>query len=133
MQSHIKLLGILHIVSSLLALFGGLIALLVLGGIGGIAALAGDSGGEDGLAAAGVLSIIGVGVFLILLVLSLPGAIVGWGIYRFRPWAKSMGIVISAFDLIGFPFGTALGIYGIWVLTHSQTEPFFRRLPAPAR
>lgn len=133
MESHIKLLGILHIIASALTLLGGLITLVVLGGIGGIAAMAGADSGDGDMAAAGVLTIIGIGIFVILLVVSLPGVICGWGILRFRPWAKTMGIVISAFDLLGFPFGTALGIYGLWVLTHAQTDPFFRRASVPAQ
>ncbi len=129
MESHVKILGILRIASSALTLVGGLIAVTVLGGIGGIVALVGGSETEDSLAAAGVLSILGAGVFLILLVLSLPGVICGWGILRFRPWAKTMGIVISAFDLISVPVGTLLGIYGLWVLTNARTAPLFRPRP----
>ena len=31
-------------------------------------------------------------------------------------------IVISVLDLLNIPFGTALGIYGLWVLTKPETE-----------
>ncbi len=126
MESHVRVLGMLHIALSVLMLFGGIVALLVLGGIGGIAAMVGGQDAENSLAAAGVLGIIGVAVFLILFVLSLPGIICGWGIMRFRPWAKTLGIVMSAFDLLNVPVGTILGIYGLWVLTNNATEPLFR-------
>ena len=126
MESHVRILGLLHIALSVIMLFGGIIALLVLGGIGGIAAMVGGQDTENSLAAAGVLGIIGVFVFLVLFVLSLPGIICGWGIMRFRPWAKTLGIVMSAFDLLNVPVGTILGIYGLWVLTNNATEPLFR-------
>jgi hypothetical protein len=29
--------------------------------------------------------------------------------------------------LFSIPFGTALGIYGLWVLLRRETEPLFRR------
>ncbi len=127
MESHVRILGMLRIALSVLMLLGGIVALLVLGGIGGIAAMVGGSETENSLAAAGVLGIIGFAVFLILFVLSLPGIICGGGIMRFRPWAKTLGIVMSAFDLLNVPVGTILGIYGLWVLTNNSTEPLFRQ------
>jgi hypothetical protein len=36
-------------------------------------------------------------------------------------------IVISALDLLSVPIGTVLGIYGIWVLTRTETEALFAR------
>jgi hypothetical protein len=35
-------------------------------------------------------------------------------------------IVLSGFDLINIPFGTALGIYGFWVLLNRETEQMFQ-------
>jgi hypothetical protein len=31
-------------------------------------------------------------------------------------------IVISALHLLSFPFGTALGVYGLWVLLNEQSR-----------
>jgi len=47
-----------------------------------------------------------------------------------RPWARVLTIVISAFDLLHVPFGTALGVYGLWVLLSSQGEALFRKQQA---
>ena len=59
------------------------------------------------------------------LVLLLPGLVVGIGLLKLRPWARILGIVMSALDLTHIPFGTALGIYGLWVLFNRETERLF--------
>ena len=69
---------------------------------------------------------IGGFVFILLLVLSLPGLIIGFGLVQLRPWARIAGIILSALDLVSVPpFGTALGIYGLWVLLNRETEQMF--------
>ena len=51
-----------------------------------------------------------------MLVLSLPGIIAGVGLLKFRPWARIVTIVLSALNLMNIPFGTILGVYGLWVM-----------------
>ncbi len=33
-----------------------------------------------------------------------------------RPWARTLAIVMAVLSLLKLPFGTALGIYTLWVL-----------------
>ena len=66
------------------------------------------------------------------MVLSLPGIIVGVGLYQRRSWARIGGIVLSVFELIMVPFGTIVGIYGLWVLLSKETEPLFAPPGAPS-
>jgi hypothetical protein len=68
---------------------------------------------------------IGAFAFLVLLVISLPGLIAGIGLLQFKPWARILAIIVSALDLIHIPLGTALGIYGFWVLLSRETEMLF--------
>jgi hypothetical protein len=42
--------------------------------------------------------------------------LLAWGLYERQPWARVLGIVVGFLALIRIPFGTALGIYTIWVL-----------------
>lgn len=42
--------------------------------------------------------------------------LLAWGLYQREPWARMLGIVIGILALVRFPFGTALGIYTLWVL-----------------
>jgi hypothetical protein len=130
MAQHVKILGILHIVFGALFVLGGIIVLVVMGGIAGLVGASDQS--ADNPAAIPVLAAIGAGVCVLCLVLGLPGLISGIGVMQFKPWARILMIVISALDLLNIPFGTALGIYGLWVLLNRETEQLFQRPPLPA-
>ncbi len=54
------------------------------------------------------------GVFLALF--GVVHLVLAWGLYERQPWARVMGIVVGCLALIRIPFGTALGIYTLWVL-----------------
>ncbi len=123
MASHVKILGILHIVFSVLGVLVGIGVLVVFGSL----ALFGAASQRDGdVVALPLLGGIGGLAFLFILIFSLPGLIAGIGLVKLKPWARILGIVISALDLISIPFGTALGIYGLWVLLQNETEALFR-------
>src|SRR5579864_3417854 len=129
MAQHVKILGILHIVFGSLCVLGGLIVLAVMGGIAGIVGASDAS--QDAAVAIPILTAIGGFVCILCLVLGLPGLIGGIGLLQYKPWARIVVIVLSALDLIHVPLGTALGIYGFWVLLNPQTEALFRA-PMPA-
>jgi hypothetical protein len=42
--------------------------------------------------------------------------IAGYGLLNRRPWGRVVAIIAAILALIKFPFGTALGIYTLWVL-----------------
>jgi hypothetical protein len=65
-------------------------------------------------------------VTIVVLVFSLPGLIAGVGLLSFRPWARILTIVISVLELPAFPFHTALGVYGLWVLLSVEGTALFR-------
>jgi hypothetical protein len=127
MAQHVKLLGILHIVFGALGVFGAVVVLLI---FGGVSALVAADHSPDSVTAIPILGFIGVFVFILVLALSLPGLIIGIGLVQHRSWARLGGIILSAFDLLGFPFHTALGIYGLWVLLNRETEQMFGVPPA---
>ncbi len=129
MAQHVKILGILHIVFGGLGVLGAIVVLLIFGGISAVVGLSDRS--ADSAVAAPILGVIGIFVFILVLALSLPGLIIGIGLLRFRPWARIAAIILSAFDLFGVPFHTALGIYGFWVLLNRETEQMFA--PPPVR
>ena len=129
MQTHIKVLGILHIVHGALGVLAGIVVLTIVGGVlGGIGAAAGgiDKGGAPDLIAMLVGGIGGL-VFLAILLLSLPGLIGGIALVRFAPWSRIYMIVISALFLVHLPVGTAMGVYGLWVLTRPEAEALLSR------
>ncbi|HKV06092.1 MAG TPA: zinc ribbon domain-containing protein [Candidatus Acidoferrales bacterium] len=50
--------------------------------------------------------------------------VIGWGLLDRQPWARILGIIVGFLLLLRFPFGTAVGIYTLWVLlpAHSGRE-----------
>lgn len=130
MATHIKVIGILHIVMGAIGVLIGLAFLLFFGGLAGVVGL-GDRT-HDNLAAIPILGMIGGFLFILIAVLSLPGIIAGIGLLQFRPWGRTLGIILSAVHLFNVPFGTALGVYGLWALLTPEAEALFRREPIPA-
>jgi len=122
MAQHVKILGILHVVFGAIGVLGAIAALLI---FGGVSALVAADHSSDSLAAIPILGVVGGLVFILVMALSLPGLIIGIGLMQFRPWARMCGIILSAFDLLGFPFHTTLGIYGLWTLLNRETEQMF--------
>ena len=112
METHTKVLGVLNIVSGVLGL---LLALVIVVVFGGVTALVGADGDADAVAAP-IIGLTGMAFVFFIVVLSLPSIIIGWGLYGLRPWSRVAGIVLSIVSLISFPFGTVLGVYGLWVL-----------------
>jgi hypothetical protein len=131
MQSHVKLLAILNIVFGSLLVLAGVIVMVVLGGIG--LAGAASTNSEDAAVALPILGGIGGIIFVVLLIIGLPQILAGWGLLNYKPWARILTIVLSVLHLFSFPLGTALGVYGLWVLLKPETEALFRQPPmAPA-
>jgi hypothetical protein len=129
MAQHVKIVGILHIVFGALALLGGVIVLIVMGGVAGFVGASDQS--ADTQAVVPLLGGIGGLVFVICLVVGLPGLVGGIGLIQYKAWARIVVIVLSALDLFNIPLGTALGIYGFWVLLNKETEQLFLRPPLP--
>ena len=67
-----------------------------------------------------------VGTFL--LASAVVGLLAGWGLLNYRPWARLLALILGVIWLIHFPFGTALGIYTLWVLMPAESEREYRRL-----
>jgi len=59
---------------------------------------------------------------------AIAGLIAGIGLLAHSPWARMLTIVLGCISLIHFPFGTALGIYTLWVLVPESADAEYRRL-----
>ena len=125
MHTHVRTLGILHIVFGSLGVCLGLGVMLLFGGIAGIVGMADP--GEDAMIAIPVLGIVGTMIFVVTLLLSLPGIIAGIGLLSYKEWARILTIVLSFFHILNIPFGTALGVYGLWVLFSPESVAIFER------
>lgn len=123
METHVKVLAVLFIVFGAL---GVLAALGIMAIFGGTMGLVGATAQDEGTAIAlPIIGLTGTLLTIFLLVVSLPGLVAGFGLLSFRNWARILGIVLSAINLIHIPFGTILGVYGLWVLLSKETERLF--------
>ncbi|HPT24977.1 MAG TPA: hypothetical protein PLZ95_01075 [Bryobacteraceae bacterium] len=122
MLTHVKILAWLH---------------TVLGAIGVLAGFALFSGAmavaeifRAGVEEAGIppefLQLAAFVITAVILVMSLPCLILGYGLMNLRPWARILGLVLSALNLLHFPFGTAVALYAFWVLLKPETEAMFK-------
>ena len=128
MTTHVKVLGALFIVFGALYVCLAFFSSMILGTL---ATIVGTQGGDDAAVGAGVLGMVGAAAFVFWLIVGIPGIIAGIGLLKMKRWARILGIVLSALRLIQFPIGTALGIYGLWVLFNKETEALFNGPPAP--
>ncbi len=65
---------------------------------------------------------------MVLLCGAAVGLLAGWGLLEGQPWARMLAIVLGFISLLDIPFGTALGIYTLWVLLPAQSEAEYRQL-----
>jgi hypothetical protein len=122
-DTHVKVLGILHLVFAGLSLLLGLTIAVATGVVTGVVWMAADTG--DAQIAIPFIRLGGTVAAIFCLLWAVPGVIVGVGLLKRQPWARILGIVMSALSLMHIPFGTALGVYGLWVLFHRDTERLF--------
>ena len=54
--------------------------------------------------------------------------VLAWGLFERQPWARALGLVLGILALLRFPFGTALGIYTLWVLAPEQSAREYNQL-----
>jgi hypothetical protein len=130
MQTHVKVLGVLYLAVGGCMLVAALFLLMTMSGVAGIVGAAADP--EDAAIAIPVLGIAGSALAAFLGLFALPSLITGYGLLNFKPWARIVGIVLSAISLINIPFGTIIGVYGLWVLLSKDTERLFDTAPVPS-
>lgn len=124
MDRHVDLLGLLHrLVAGLSALVAASVFVLGLGA----ASLA---WGSERSMAAWVTAAIFLAIAAVLAIWGVLNWWVGRALRRGRgPVARWTAIVLALAHLFVLPFGTALGVYALWVLLHDQVR---RRFEAPA-
>lgn len=117
MRSHLRLLGILQLTWGAIGLLLG--AALLLLAVGALAIGLMDTGDR---VAAGVTALT-FGVFAAALLLG--GAANAWAgrsLRRQQAAGRSAVLWLSVPNLFVLPFGTALGVYALWVLLHNEAR-----------
>ena len=118
LAGHIRMLGIFWLAISAFRLIPGLALTMIFGA--GSRFLPPDVPGF----VPGLLQMVGA----FFLGGGVVGIITGWGLLERQSWARMLAIILGAFSLLDMPFGTALGIYTLWVLLPSKSEEEYRQI-----
>ncbi len=132
MDTHVKILAAFHLIFGIIGLMGSLLIMLLFGGATGITAMA-AANDSDAWLAVPIVALVGSTLVLLVFIISVPGIIAGAGLLKRRPWARILTIVLSIINLINIPFGTILGIYGLWVMASQETVQLFSGTPSAPR
>ena len=116
---HIHLLGILWFAISAFNVVGGIVLYIVANTL-----LA--PGGEAG--APGFLRPLLSVVSILVLGKAAMGFVAGWGLTQRERWARILAVVLALISLFNIPFGTAIGVYTLWVLLPAQSEEEYEAL-----
>ena len=124
MIAHVDFVGLLFIVWGLLTTLIG-VSTLALGG-GAVALITSASrGGSGGQFAAGVTAAVFTTLAVIAILWGAAHVVVGVPLRRRRPWARMMALMLGSVDLLLLPYGTALGVYALWVLLTEGGKSLF--------
>ncbi len=133
MEKHVTVVAILHLAYCAMGLIAGIIVFAVFSGIGAIVTHVPEATTEEAVGAAAILMVIGTIIAGALIIFSIPGILGAIGLLKHKEWGRILVLIVSFFDLLHIPIGTALGGYSIWVLFNNETLPLFRKVPpAPA-
>lgn len=118
-RRHLQTLGVLWCVYGLYRLVHGLIAMTLLRAF----SIHAFSGGDwpywsyyHGPSPAPWMQALVPVIALVTVVWTALLLLVGYSLLTRRPWGRVLAIVFAILSLIKIPFGTALGIYTLWVL-----------------
>ena len=110
-QEHVRLLGILWLALSAMNVLGGVILYVLANTLFvHLPEMSGERAATAWLHP--FLSFIAILIF----VKGAAGFLAGWGLLQRESWARMLSIVLALLALLNIPFGTALGIYTLWVL-----------------
>jgi hypothetical protein len=123
MATQVDFLGILFIVWGLLTTLVGVSTLAL--GVGAVALITSASRGSGGEVAAGVTAAAFTALAIIAILWGTAHVVVGVPLRRRRPWSRLGALGLGAVDLLLLPYGTALGVYAMWILLHEESKRLF--------
>jgi hypothetical protein len=117
-QQHVHLLGILWLAISAFNAVAGVI-LFVLANT--LFSHLHDMGAPQQVPTGFLSSLVSV-IGSIILIKAAVGFFAGWGLLQREPWARVIALVLAFISLFNIPFGTAIGVYTMWVLLPAQSQ-----------
>jgi hypothetical protein len=121
--AQVDFLGVLFIVWGLLTTLVGVSTLAL--GIGAVALITSASRGGAGQVAAGVTAAAFTALAIIAMLWGAAHVVVGVPLRRHRPWSRLGALTLGSVDLLLLPYGTALGVYALWVLLSERGKSLF--------
>jgi hypothetical protein len=112
-QQHVHLLGILWLAVSALNAIGAVVVYII---ANTLFAPGNDTGAPNFLHP--LLTVISI----VIVVKAALGFVAGWGLLQREHWARIVALVLAFISLFNVPFGTAIGVYTMWVLLPMQSE-----------
>jgi len=125
-QNHIHLLGVLWLALSAINAIGGIILIVIANTL--LAHL--HQFGAPPEVPSGFLTILLTTIGIVILAKSVCGFFAGWGLIQREPWARVLALVLAFLSLFNVPFGTAVGVYTLWVLLPGQSQEEYDALVA---
>jgi hypothetical protein len=125
-QEHIRLLGIFWMALSAVNLIGGGVLLILANTL--FPRWSHFAPNVHPTFLQPLLSFIGI----LILAKAAAGFLAGYGLLQREPWARILALILGFLALFNVPFGTALGIYTLWVLLPSTSEEEYRGLSRAA-
>jgi hypothetical protein len=120
---HVDLLGVLFVVWGLLTTLVGVSTLAL--GVGAVALITSANRSEGGQVAAGLTAAAFTTLAVIAMLWGVAHVVVGVPLRRRRGWARIMALMLGSIDLLLLPYGTALGVYALWVLLSERGKALF--------
>ena len=130
METHVRNVGWIMFCLGIAMGLTALIALIVGGGMDGVLMTDNPFYKRKDIGSIPLHRLLAALAIVYSLVMAAPIAATGLGILKWRPWAKTAGMLVGAVNMLFFPIGTGVGVYALWVLTDESTEFLFGNAPA---
>lgn len=122
-KEHNKLLSIFFLVQGGLQFVTGLFLAIIYGGMG--AFVLSTSHRDEEQMMGGLFIVLAVIVAILIFAFAGFYVLTGMKLLKERSVGRVLGIIASCLALLGFPLGTALGIYGLWFLLGDAGKSFY--------
>ena len=73
----------------------------------------------------GIIMVVFVFVLIFTVLFSVPKVIAGYGLRKNKPWARIWALIASIMACLSFPFGTAIGVFGLVFLFSDEGKRYF--------
>lgn len=61
----------------------------------------------------------------VLIAIGVLDIVIGWGLWTFKKWARTVAIILAIIGLISFPIGTVISVITLWYLFRPEIKACF--------